>query len=237
MTPPNPNPSPPSDEIRFKVFAWKTEPTIKTQERLVSGWVTTEEVDMDGEVMIAKGAQTDRYIDRIRSVNFNHKSDMPVGRCDDFAIHPGKGIWVRTYVTKTPFGDDIMTMLTEGVVSAHSIEFKYIQGGYGAPTTAEKSIFGDQCGSVQRKWEWLAYCFTHMPCNPGALVQGVKSLRAEAEAERTRAKVADLYRGRKIGTFGLAALELTPRDVERRSWSMANLGDDLTVIFHRKSAA
>lgn len=157
-------------------------PSVDMDKRLVQGIITTMTVDNDGEVVVPKGLDTTYFPNQVKTVYMFHDYDRPIGKCAKLDVRKS-GIYAQTYITTTGMGDEVLTMLNEGVINGFSIGFRTVK--YGEPTDREKAEFGDECHTVHREGKLFEYSITPMPCNPDALVSMVskgKVRRATAVA-------------------------------------------------------
>lgn len=153
---------------------------VKADQRLVSGWISTTDVDMDGDVVLPSGMDDQTYFTGTKSVNLEHAPEKAVGTCRNLTART-KGVYATTYVGSHALGEDTMKMLEEGIIRGHSIEWDPRTLVSGPPTKEEAALYGPKCKNVFRKWTLTRYAFTARPCNPYCLVDGVKSMGYRAE--------------------------------------------------------
>lgn len=177
--------------------AYKNLPTIKEGERLVSGMVSTIDVDMVGDVVLPEGMDTSTYFDTTRSVNLDHDPGAIVGTNRNIKAIAGSGVWTTTYVSKTAFGEDVYTMIKEGVIRGLSIEWDPRSVVFRAPTPADVKKYG-MCKRIMERWTLTSYAFTAQPMNPYCVVDGVKSARAIGAQTAVWEGLVRLVEGGKI---------------------------------------
>ena len=164
-------------------------------ERLVSGYISTPGVDMEGDIVLPEGMDDETYFKDTRSVNLDHVQTAVCGTNRSLSARPGKGVYAQTYLSTTPLGEDVYTMVKEGVIRGHSIEWDNRSLVARPPTVGEKSAFGTGAVRVFERWTLLGYAMTARPMNQHAVVDGVKST---AHLEETW---SDLERLVRIGSI------------------------------------
>lgn len=186
---------------RFAVKAAVVAPETDASQRLIKAWVSTTEVDQEGDVVLPEGADTSYFPERIKTVYLNHDYDKPIGVCRKMATRPS-GLYALTYIATTPLGEDTLTLVKEGVIGGMSIGFRTIEAG--TPSEAEKSMYGDGAKRIVRQYRLVEYSLTAMPMNQGALIQ--KSLRDKVSRDVLDALELDVTKPRII-------CDLSPRTV------------------------
>jgi len=142
---------------------------VRMDERIVSGLVTTADIGIDA--LVAPGVCFDLtyFMDQgIRSVYYGHLYDeLPVGKCVTLQAK-GNGLWSRTYVTKTGIGDDLLTLINEGVINGLSCGFRIRDAG--PPSEHEKRMWHitDPDAVLVRDALLLEYSIVAMPACPMA---------------------------------------------------------------------
>lgn len=175
--------------LMVKTMTIKT-PTVKIDKRLIAGLVSTEGVDMDGDVVLQDGIDTGYFWDAdedsgVRTVYLDHDYSTPVGTCRNLTLR-SDGLYGTTYVTRLPIGDEVLTLVDEGIMRGQSIGFRVLDAS--EPTAEERLRYGSKCQRVIRKSTLLEYSVTAMPCNPGATLQ----LASLVEKSRISKRMADL---------------------------------------------
>jgi HK97 family phage prohead protease len=148
------------------------ESRVDVDQRLVRGIASTCAVDQEGEVLVPAGFD-DSYFRQVKAVYWQHDYDKPVGVCRNYSVAKGV-LSTTTYITRTAFGDDVLTMIEDGVVNGLSVGV--IPTEYGPPSVEETKSFGD-CRNVIRRALLLEYSITPMPCNQTALIEAVSKAR------------------------------------------------------------
>lgn len=146
-----------------------TKDRIDEPKRLVSGMVSTVDVDLIGDVMIPGGCDYSRLS---KSVTIHHDDKKIIGSHRNQSIK-SNGVWVQFKVGDWPEADAAWRMIQDQALSALSIE--YIGKDYGAPTPAEAKSYGDRARRVFRKWYLDGYSAVGKPCNTNALLMESKA--------------------------------------------------------------
>lgn len=160
-------------------------PTVDMDKRLVQGVCSTEDVDLDGDVVQQSGIDTAYFLgaDRdsgVRTVYLDHDYSQPIGSCQNMKM-TADGLYCATYITKLPIGDDILTLIQEGIVRGLSIGFRAQEAT--SPTLDESVKFGSRCDRIIRRSMLLEYSVTAMPANPGAMLE-LQSLVAKSRISK-----------------------------------------------------
>lgn len=137
--------------------------------------VSTETVDREGEVIIAKGIDSSFY-QKNPVVLFGHKYDeLPVGRCPWLKSVPG-GLKAKTIYSSRPdnwdgpwLPDAVYSMTKEGILKGKSIG--YIPLKLRAPTKEE--VQWKAANVVCESAQLLEFSVAVIPMNPTCLVEAV----------------------------------------------------------------
>jgi len=152
--------------------------------RLVTGTTTRAVVDVDGEVVLPEGMDPTLFPRVYKTVYLNHDLSKPVGACRNLKAQ-GDAIIAQTYISTTPLGEDVLTMIHEGVIEGQSWGFYIIEAS--APSAEEVRKYG-HAERIIRRWMPREYSVTPMPACPAA-----SDLRPlESLAERAMAKLDEL---------------------------------------------
>lgn len=162
------------------------------ESRTVQGLCSAETIDLDGDVVQLAGIDTTYFLGAddesgVRTVYLDHDYARPVGTCRKLKM-TSDGLYAQTYITKLPIGDEVLTLVSEGIIRGMSIGFRSIESS--EPSLDEMVKYGADCNRVIRKSLLLEYSLTPMPCNPDAMMQ-LQSLVAKS---RIRQKTADLIK-------------------------------------------
>lgn len=142
--------------------------------RTVTGIITRQVVDEEGEVLIAGGLDTS-YISKTKGLLFNHDFNKPIGsirRIDPLTDSAGNiEAWkASVFLANTPLGEECLTLAECGGLH-FSVGFSRQEGG--APTADEKKSFAG-VEYVTRKWKMHELSLTPVPANADALVETVQ---------------------------------------------------------------
>jgi HK97 family phage prohead protease len=193
---------------------------LEAEQRLVSGYISTIDVDMIGDVVLPGGMDDDTYFKSTRSVNLYHDPSKPIGT-NRRLVTRDRGVWATTYISKTPLGEDTLTMVKEGVIRGMSIEWDPRSLVSRPPTKEEKAAYGSACKRIFEKWCLTRYAFVPNPMNQFALVENVKS----APSDYLRAMQPIWDRMEELFTAGAihrssAVAAGFPDAPERKSWAV-----------------
>lgn len=166
-------------------------PTVDWDNRLVQGIITTENIDLDGEVVVQSGIDTAYFLGAdaesgVRTVYLDHNYSRPIGTCRNLKMTKD-GMYASTYISKTALGEEVLTLIDEGIIRGQSIGYRRMDSS--DPDHAEAQKYGMGCDRVTRKSQLLEYSMTSMPCNPDAMLDQVKAL---VTCKRLSQKTADL---------------------------------------------
>lgn len=153
----------------------KTE-DINEADRTIVGFITTEAIDRDNEVVIARGVDES-----------NFRMNPVVAWCHDYKVPSiGKNLWIKpgelngkngliakTKYATTPRADEIWQLRKGGFLQGYSIGFLPKTGKYGPPTESETKAFPTwkNARTIIREWELLEYSDVLIPCNQEALAR------------------------------------------------------------------
>lgn len=148
------------------------ESRVDSSQRLVRGIASTDAVDQEGEVLVPAGFDFSYFAD-VKTVYWQHDYEKPVGTCRNWSVAKGE-LSTTTYITRTAFGDDVLTMIEDGVINGLSVGV--IPTEEGPPDPIELKSYGE-CRNVIRKAKMLEYSITPMPCNQTALIEAVSKAK------------------------------------------------------------
>lgn len=167
----------------FSSIAREQRTDVKSRDIVVVA--TTNDIDLDREVVVPSGANTE-YFSNNGSVFVDHCYSLPfcIGKLRNKpkAITDSSGVvcgWLcRFHVydgAKNPLADDVWTMANQGGISV-SIGFRATDFGDTSPS--EKIMYskgGVSPRSIVRKWDWLELSVTQFPCNVMARQIGIET--------------------------------------------------------------
>ena len=172
---------PKSEALGFTDYALRVERKVEGQPEVVA-MATTSAPDLDGEVVVPAGADTS-YFFQNRTIFWNHDYRTPIGSLRSAKMSES-GWLCRFGFSKTAFAQEVLTMVSEGVVNGVSIGFISMEAG--PPTGAEIARYGPH-GRTVRRWKWLELSVTPLRCN----IEAGLSLAA---AKRLSPATVDLLR-------------------------------------------
>ncbi len=144
--------------------------TASVEQRLVSGIVSTDAIDMEGEVVLPSGLDLSYFPNRVKAVYLNHNYDeLPVAKCRKMVLND-RGQWFcQTVIKRGGLGDDLLALMEDGTINGLSIGFM------ATLTTAPKPEETKYASAkaVVRQAKLLEYSIVSMPCNPDALIEHV----------------------------------------------------------------
>jgi len=201
---------------------------VNIDQRLVSGYISTTDVDMIGDVVLPEGMDDVTYFAGTRSVNLEHDPSKAVGTNRRLTVHPN-GVWATTYIGRHALGEDVFTMIREGVIRGMSIEWDPRSLASSAPTKAERERYGDGCKRVFRKWTLTRYAFTAQPMNPYCLVEGVKSAAYLTAMTPVWEQMESLFKAGKIHRSSAVAAGF-PDTPARKTWAVAEPAKKRAIV-------
>lgn len=145
--------------------------------RTCVAYITTETIDEEGEVVLAKGVQTNRF-KSTGTVFWNHDYADPVAVCQHLDVTE-HGIMATTHFPERPEGmkcgewrpDAVLALVAAGLCRGVSIGFSYLETR--EPTHKDKQQFkstGNDLLRVVSKSRLLEYSFAPLPMNEDALI-------------------------------------------------------------------
>ena len=145
--------------------------------RTCVAYITTETIDEEGEVVLARGVQTNRFAST-GTVFWNHDYADPVAVCRHLEV-TDNGIMATTHFPERPEGmkcgewrpDAVLALVAAGLCRGVSIGFSYIETR--EPTPKDKKQFkstGNDLLRVVSKSRLLEYSFAPLPMNEDALI-------------------------------------------------------------------
>ncbi len=216
---------PAEDRALCRLVTPKAPTELLDGERADVSWITTEAIDRDAEIVLARGLN-DSHFKLNPIVTLQHAYHLPpVGRSlwrKRAKDGPLQGIKAKTQYPARPDTwdetwppDQVFALIQAGLLQGKSIGFLRLKSH--APTSEEIAA-QPELAPVRRiidEWLLLEYACTFLPCNQEALVEAVSKGLALAPALRDEI-------GRLCGiALRPAALAFTPeaeiqRAIERR---------------------
>jgi HK97 family phage prohead protease len=204
------------------------------EQRTFWGTINTARLDNDQEVVVPSGANFDYFPEVTGAVYLNHEYDAPIGVCATLQATP-REIRARTRLSKSGLGDDVATMIEEGVLRGLSVGFKRSDAG---PPTGDECKAYPGARTVCRTWKMVEYSVTAMPCNPDAVIDKKSMAVIDVQlggiddllrAGRIHRKTAILCGLREAGKVMTGFTPAKPNLVQRAIEFVVTSGGTLTV--------
>ena len=182
---------PAEDRAIKRIVSAKGPTEILDGERSDVSWISTEEIDREGEIVIAKG-MNDASFKLNPIVTMDHGYDVPpVGRSlwrKRVKDGPLIGIKAKTLYPRMPAGwsgdwppDSALQLIQAGLLQGKSIGFLRLKSH--APSSHEIAAL-PQLANVTRiidEWLLIEYACTFLPMNPAAVVEAVSKSAIKPE--------------------------------------------------------
>jgi len=155
-----------------KTFAVERK-TIDAEAGIFEAMISTEEVDRDGDVLRADGAELGNYM-RNPVVLFGHRYndvDAVVGKALEVTAISGQGIRARFQFAGSdvnPKAETVRQLWAGEFLNATSV-------GFVPKQTSERGADGEKRGLEFKRWELLEFSIVPVPSNQSALRLAVKS--------------------------------------------------------------
>jgi hypothetical protein len=140
------------------------------EERTIVSYISTSDVDRDGEVLLPKGMSTKHYESSGKPVFWGHRYDEPkdvIGQCQWLKVDAGgTGVVAKTAFRNTEFADEVYQLYSEDLTGQGPI-----LRGFSVGFIPLEWETGKKEGDPRRtytKWELLEFSFVSIPCNPMA---------------------------------------------------------------------
>lgn len=148
-------------------------------------WASTEDIDRDGDVLIASGAQLENYLKNPVVLYGHNYYGFPVAKTLEAEVVVGKGLRVRFQFA--PQGthadiDAVRSLWEGGFLNAASVGFRPLKWQDRKPG-ADESFPSWYTPRVYTEWELLEWSIVPVPANQDAL-----RLAAKAMADGLKAK-------------------------------------------------
>lgn len=155
-----------------KLTATKNE-TPAGWECAITGYISVEEVDRDGDLILIDGIEYDTYL-KNPVVLWSHDKAIPsIGRCvwiKPTMLEGKKALLAKVVFGSSEFAQEIYASYEEGSLSAFSIGFDTSRESVREPTDEEKSAHPN-CLSVIERCSLNEFSCVNIPANYSALVE------------------------------------------------------------------
>jgi len=162
---------------------------IDRDQRLVKGTMGTDAVDLEDEVILWGNMDTFYFPDQTRAMYYQHDYEqLPIATCRSLGKR-GHNLYVSAFVSKTPFGDDLLTLIEEGAI--RHLSGACAKTDAGTLTADERAVYPN-AKSIVRQGFLIECSFTAQPCNPKAELDLVDSLIAKSRIRKSSAQAFGL---------------------------------------------
>ena len=154
-------------------------------ERTIIAAITTEDVDREGDVVIAAGLNAKEFLDSGGTVFNNHEygTKDAVGKCLKIKRETGRVLAWTKFATRPAnhpesaewVPDTLLHLLKIEVINGFSIGFTAAEGGVRRAKQIDKEKYGLGCERVFNKTIMHEFSVAPLPCNPNALQQAAKN--------------------------------------------------------------
>ena len=153
-------------------------------DRTVRFKISSEVVDRDGDVLIAKGCDFENFKKNPQFLSFHNYHEYPLGIPKNWGIE-GKSVYCDVYF---PTLEELSSNPLEASEKAKLVDFTYhcyktgmlnaVSVGFIAKEVEPNKETG---GFIIKKWELLEFSAVAVPANQDAIAQAVKSFGAEGK--------------------------------------------------------
>lgn len=161
--------------MKKSIFNVKAE---ELEERTVRFKISSEVVDRDGDILIAKGCNFDNFKKNPQFLGFHNYHEYPLGIPKNWGID-GNAVYCDVYF---PTIDELSTNPAEASEKAKLVDFTYhcyktgmlnaVSVGFIAEDAEPNKETG---GFIVKAWELLEFSAVTVPANQDAIAQAVKS--------------------------------------------------------------
>ena len=165
--------------MKKSIFNVKAE---ELEERTVRFKISSEVVDRDGDILIAKGCNFENFKKNPQFLGFHNYHEYPLGIPKNWGVD-GKAVYCDVYF---PTIDELSTNPAEASEKAKLVDFTYhcyktgmlnaVSVGFIANLAEPNTATG---GYIVKDWELLEFSAVTVPANQDAIAQAVKSFGDE----------------------------------------------------------
>jgi hypothetical protein len=175
------------DEACYQRKSVVEKATVDTEERSVIRYISTRDIDRDGEILVPDGAEIKEYM-KNPVVLFGHNYSEPPHAKAEWVRRDQYGLKSKTVYADTERGNEVWKLIEGGFLNAASVGFITLEavhnGGPGWKETVGdlstkwemKPKEFDGVRGIITKWLLLEYSDVPVPSNGSALVQRSKEL-------------------------------------------------------------
>lgn len=163
------------------IFQTKAE---ELEERTVRFKISSEVVDRDGDILIAKGCDFENFKKNPQFLGFHNQHDYPLGIPKNWGVE-GKSVYCDVYF---PTIQELSSNPAEASEKAKLVDFTYhcyktgmlnaVSVGFIAKDVVPNKETG---GFIIKDWELLEFSAVAVPANQDAIAQAVKSFGEEGK--------------------------------------------------------
>lgn len=163
------------------IFQTKAE---ELEERTVRFKISSEVVDRDGDILIAKGCDFENFKKNPQFLGFHNQHDFPLGIPKNWGVE-GKSVYCDVYF---PTIQELSSNPAEASEKAKLVDFTYhcyktgmlnaVSVGFIAKDVVPNKETG---GFIIKDWELLEFSAVAVPANQDAIAQAVKSFGEEGK--------------------------------------------------------
>lgn len=153
---------------------------INTSQRLVSGMMSTIDVDDIGDVVIPSGIRFTDHFRSFKSVNLDHDLTKPIGTHRNHEVKD-RGVRVTWHCSKSALGEDVWIMINEGVIRGMSLHWDRRGVKARKATADDVKQYGSGAKRVIEEWPLVTYAATAVAMNPYTVIDDVKHRHNELD--------------------------------------------------------
>lgn len=166
--------------MNLKTASVKSEVETHKDERAITHYITTPDIDWGGDVVNPKGMDSSMF-DKHKTVFYNHNYDQPIAS-SMWLKSKEEGVLAKTRFGKTFFADDLYCLHEDGIINTWSIGWQP-KTKDGKPVKGALEYNEDTNVLYINNWDLVEYSSAPLAMNPSALDQiktMVKSVEAKA---------------------------------------------------------
>lgn len=143
------------------------------EERTITAVISTSSVDRQGEVVVAKGVDLEKFMKNPVVLWAHNYSSTPIGKTI-FIDKKRKALIAKFKVADTEKAEEIYQLYKDGFLSAFSIGFSIKKSHKPTPEEIKKRPEWADAWRIIDEWELLEFSAVPVPANPEALTVAVK---------------------------------------------------------------
>lgn len=142
------------------------EKEFSDEDKVIVHYITTEDIDWIGDVVIAKGMDASEF-EKYKTVFYNHDTEKPIAKNIGLIVKDGKGVIAKSKFSEYyEFSNDIYNLYKEDIINTWSIRFR--------PKNTSQSIEfktnekGEEI-TIYKNWDLIEYSAAPLAMNPNAV--------------------------------------------------------------------